>query len=111
MTSEGMDMIHYDYEKMPEFHGGINSLIQHLRKEIKYPKHANRAGIEGRVLVGFVVNKNGIISDVKIIESVFNELDKEALRVVKKMPKWEPGMEDGETIRVSYHLPIQFKLQ
>jgi periplasmic protein TonB len=111
MFADGMDMSHYDYEKLPEFPGGIDGLRHYLSKELKYPKNSTRAGIEGRVLVGFVVNKNGSISDIKIIESVFKELDEEAMRVVKKMPKWEPGMEDGEAIRVAFHLPIQFKLQ
>jgi protein TonB len=111
MTVEGKERSHYDYEKMPEFPGGINKLRQYLSKEIKYPKNANRAGIEGRVLVGFVVNENGTISDIKIIEKVFNELDEEAMRVVRKMPKWEPGMEDGEAEKFSFNLPIQFKLQ
>jgi TonB family protein len=111
MTSEGSDMSYYDYEKIAGFPGGINALIQYLRNEIRYPKYANRAGIEGRVLVGFVVNKDGTLSGIKIIESVFNELDEEAMRVVKKMPKWEPGMEDGEAVRVAFHLPIKFQLQ
>ncbi len=111
MTSEGRDMSHYDYEKMPEFPGGVNALMQYVSKEIKYPKYANRSGIEGLVQVGFFVNKNGTISDIKIIQSVFNELDEEAMRIVRKMPKWQPGMEDGEAVKAAIILPIQFKLQ
>jgi periplasmic protein TonB len=111
MTSEGTVIAHYEYEKTPSFPGGTNHLINYLRKEIKYPKNASRAGIEGRVLVRFVINTNGTISDIKITESVSQELDEEALRVVRKMPKWEPGMEDGEVIKSAVYLPIHFKLQ
>lgn len=112
LTSEGRDTIHYDYEQMPEFPGGIDALIQYLRKELKYPKSAQRAGVEGLVLVGFVVNTNGTISDVKVVKSAFfPELDKEALRMVRKMPNWEPGMEDGEVVKIGFHLPIHFQLQ
>jgi TonB family protein len=111
MTSEGRDMTYYVYERLPEFPGGINQLVQYLRKELKYPKNANRAGIEGRVLVGFIVNKDGTISDIKIVQSVYKELDEEAMRLVRKMPKWESGMEDGEAVRVAFHLPIHFQLQ
>jgi periplasmic protein TonB len=111
MTADGRDTSQYDYEKLPEFPGGLNGLSHYLSKEIKYPKIARRIGIEGRVLVGFVVNKNGAISDIKIIRSVSDELDEEAMRVVKKMPKWEPGTEDGEVVSVAFNLPIQFQLQ
>jgi len=111
MTLEGKVMNHYDYERLPGFPGGVNALMQYLQKEIKYPKSANRSGIEGRVQVGFYVNTDGTISGIKIIQSVFNELDEEAMRVVRKMPKWEPGMEDGEAVKAALILPIQFKLQ
>lgn len=110
INSDGVETIHYDYEKMPEFPGGINELMQYLVKETKYPNKSRIRGIEGRVLVSFIVNKNGTISDIKIVQSVNDELDDEAIRVIKNMPKWEPGMEDGEAVRVAFNLPIKFRL-
>lgn len=110
INSDGIETIHYDYEKMPEFPGGINELMQYVVKETKYPNKSRKKGIEGRVLVGFIVNQNGTISDIKIVQSVNDELDEEAMRVVRNMPKWEPGMEDGEAVRVAFNLPIKFRL-
>lgn len=110
MNFDGITIIHYDYKKTPEFPGGINELMQHLVKELKYPNKSRKEGIEGLVLVGFFVNKNGTISDIKIIQSVNKQLDEEAIRVVKKMPKWEPGMQDGEAVKVAFNLPIQYRL-
>ena len=110
INSDGAETIHYDYVKIPEFPGGINELMQYLVIELKYPNKSRKKGIEGRVLVNFIVNKNGAISNIKIVQSVNDELDKEAIRVVKNMPKWEPGMEDGEAVRVAFNLPINFKL-
>lgn len=110
MNFDGIATIHYDYEKRPEFPGGTNELMQHLVKELKYPNKSRKEEIEGRVLVGFIVNKNGTISDIKIIQSVNKQLDEEAIRVVKKMPKWEPGMQDGEAVRVTFNLPIEYQL-
>lgn len=110
INSDGKETIHYDYEKMPEFPGGINALTQYLIKEIRYPNKSRRKGIEGRVVVGFIVNKNGTMSDIKIVESVNDELDQEAMRVLNKIPKWKPGMIDGEAVRVAFNLPIKFTL-
>lgn len=111
LNADGKEIKFYDYEKMPEFPGGLNELMQYLIKEIKYPDRARKKGVEGRVLVGFIVNKTGILSDIKIVQSVSDELDEEAIRVIKKMPKWEPGMQDGEAVRVSFMLPIKFRLE
>lgn len=107
---DGTEAIHYDYEKMAQFPGGTNELIQFLVTELKYPYKSRKEEIEGSVLIGFTVNKNGIISDIKIIQSVNKQLDEEAIRVVKKMPKWNPGMRDGEAVRVTFILPIVYKL-
>lgn len=109
--SEGKETKYYNCEKMPEFSGGTNELMNYIAKEIKYPKKIKRKGIEGLVVVCFIVDKDGSISDVKIIKSVNNKLDKEAIRVVKKMPKWEPGMQDGDAIRVQLNLPINYHLK
>ena len=109
-NSDGEEAEYYNFKIMPEFPGGINDLVQYLGKNVKYPKKSQRKGIEGRVLVSFVVEKDGSVSNVRVIESVNDQLDTEAVRVVKKMPKWEPGMEDGKTVRVSFNLPIKFRL-
>lgn len=111
MGADGLEISYYDYEKVPVFPRGMNALQNYLSKELKYPKEARRAGIEGRVMVGFIVNKDGAISDIKIAQSVSDELDQEAVRVVQKMAKWEPGMVDGEAVKVAFRLPIQFQLR
>jgi protein TonB len=108
--SDGKEIIHYDYEKIPEFPGGNSELMKYLVKELKYPKNSRKAEIEGLVLVEFIVNKYGDISDIKIVKSVNYELDEEAIRVVKKMPKWQPGIEDDEVVRRKFCLPIKYKL-
>lgn len=98
-------------ETMPEFKGGMNALLKYLSDNIKYPKTSEKAGIQGRVVVQFVVAKDGSIEDTKVVRGVDPELDKEALRVVNAMPKWKPGMQDGKPVRVKYTVPIMFRLQ
>ena len=95
---------------MPEFPGGEQALMDFLRQEIKYPKTAARFGVQGQVVVMFVVNKDGSIGEIKIDKSVDKELDEEALRVVKKLPKFKPAYADGEPVAVWYTLPVTFKL-
>lgn len=97
-------------ETMPEFKGGVNALLKYLSNNIKYPKTAEKAGIQGRVVVQFVVDKDGSIEDTKVVSSVDPELDKEALRVVNAMPNWKPGRQDGKPVRVKYTVPIMFRL-
>ncbi|OFY22819.1 MAG: hypothetical protein A2W98_09570 [Bacteroidetes bacterium GWF2_33_38] len=97
-------------EKMPEFVGGMEALIQYISKNIKYPKSAAKAGVEGKVFVSFFVNEDGAISGVVVEKGVSPELDKEALRVISKMPKWTPGENQGKPVKVALTLPIQFKL-
>ena len=109
-NSDGKEAQYYNFEIMPQFPGGINDLVQYLGKNVKYPKKSQRKGIEGRVLVNFIVEKDGSVSNVRVIESVNDAMDAEAVRVVKKMPKWEPGMEDGEKVRISFNLPIKYRL-
>ena len=98
-------------ENMPEFPGGMGALMKFLGKNIKYPTIAQENGVQGRVIVQFVVNKDGSIVDPVVVRSVDPYLDKEALRVVKAMPKWKPGMQRGKTVRVKYTVPVTFKLQ
>ncbi|MBO4444081.1 MAG: energy transducer TonB [Bacteroidaceae bacterium] len=97
-------------EKMPEFPGGTAALMQYLRKNIKYPTICQEQGIQGRVVVQFVVNKDGSIVDPEVIKPVNPYLDKEALRVISTMPKWTPGEQRGKPVRVKFTVPVQFKL-
>ena len=98
-------------EKMPEFPGGNAALMSYLAKNIKYPTIAQENGTQGRVIVQFVVNKDGSIVDAKVARSVDPYLDKEALRVINSMPKWNPGMQRNKPVRVKYTVPVMFRLQ
>ena len=98
-------------EQMPEFPGGETALRKYLSNSVKYPRIATENGVQGKVYVNFVVDKNGGISNVKVVRGVDSALDNEAVRVIKAMPKWIPGKQNGETVRVSYTVPINFVLQ
>ena len=97
-------------EEMPEFPGGVDALMQFLSKNIKYPEKAKDENISGRVFLGFVVEKDGSIGEVKVLRGIGGGCDEEAVRVVKAMPKWKPGKMEGQPVRVSYQIPINFKL-
>ena len=100
-----------DYaEHHPSFPGGQQALLDFLRQNVNYPEQAKKDSIEGRVVVGFVIDTDGSITDPKIVRSVHPLLDAEALWVVKLMPKWEPGSENGTPVKVKYNLPISFKI-
>ena len=98
-------------EQMPEFPGGMYEAMKFLAKNIKYPAAAQEAKIEGRVIVQFVVQKDGSISGVQTVQGVSPELDAEAIRVVSLMPKWNPGKQRGQAVSVKYTMPIMFRLQ
>ena len=98
-------------EQMPSFPGGSGALMQYLSKNTKYPPVAEENGIQGRVVCSFVIERDGSVSDVRIIKSVDPSLDKEAIRVVSSMPKWIPGRQNGQMVRVKYNLPVTFRLQ
>ena len=98
-------------EEMPQFPGGQSALLEYLAKNIKYPVVAEENGVQGRVIVTFVVERDGSITDVKVVKSVDPSLDKEAARVVKSMPHWIPGKQNGSAVRVKYTVPVTFKLQ
>lgn len=98
-------------EKMPSFPGGDAALFKYLGDNVKYPVIAQENGVQGRVICQFVVNKDGSIVDVEVVRSVDASLDKEAIRVIKSMPKWSPGQQRGKPVRVKYTLPVNFKLQ
>lgn len=98
-------------ETMPSFPGGPNAMYKFLAKKMRYPTIAQENGIQGRVFVGFVVDKDGSITNVKVLRPVDPYLDKEAVRVVKSMPKWSPGIQGSKKVRVSYTVPVNFKLK
>lgn len=98
-------------EQMPSFPGGPQALFEYLSKNIRYPAVAEENGVQGRVIVTFVVERDGSITDVKVIKSVDPSLDKEASRVVKSMPHWIPGKQNGAAVRVKYTVPVTFQLQ
>lgn len=98
-------------EKMPSFPGGVKALMDYLNKNIKYPAAAENKNIQGRVIVQYVVQKDGSITDVKVVKSVHPLLDAEAIRVTATMPKWIPGENNGNPVSVRYTMPITFRLQ
>ena len=98
-------------EQMPEFPGGMKEMLKFLQDNLKYPESAKKNNLEGRVIVQFVVEKDGTPTEFNVVRSVDPDLDAEALRVLKTMPKWKPGMEKGEAVRVKFTVPVSFKLQ
>lgn len=106
------DKIHETCDIMPEFPGGQNALLQFLAKSIKYPVEAQQQGKQGKVTVTFIVEKDGSITNAKVIQALYPSLDEEALRVINSMPKWTPGkMKDGKVVRVQYTVPLTYRLQ
>lgn len=98
-------------EQMPMYPGGDAALMGYLRDNIHYPTIAAENGVQGRVVVGFVVERDGSITDVNILRGVDPSLDREAMRVVKSMPRWNPGKQNGSAVRVKYQVPVSFRLQ
>ena len=97
-------------EDLPEFPGGLQALSDYLRDNIKYPEACRKDSIQGRVIISFVVEKDGSISSAEVIKSVHEQLDAEALRVISAMPKWKPGKQRGKVVRVEYAIPIKYRL-
>ena len=97
-------------EEMPAYPGGERALLEYVAKNIKYPQIARETGIQGRVFVGFVVEPDGSVSNVKILRGIGGGCDEEAMRVIKSLPKWKPGKQRGKAVRVSYQIPVVFKL-
>lgn len=108
VVSQSNQNVFDQVEEMPEFPGGMPALIEFLQTNIKYPKDAIKQDVGGRVMVMFVVETDGSISNVRVARKVFPSLDKEAVRVVKAMPKWKPGKEKGRPVRVNFTLPVVF---
>lgn len=98
-------------EQMPEFPGGMKEMLKFLQENVKYPENAMKNNVQGRVIVQFVVEKDGTPTEFNVVRSVDPDLDAEALRVLQTMPKWKPGMQRGEVVRVKFTVPVSFKLQ
>lgn len=98
-------------EVMPEYIGGESAMYEFIGKNIKYPDEAKKEGIQGRVFLSFVVEKDGQISNVEILRGIGGGCDEEAVRVLKSMPNWTPGQQRGVPVRVQYRMPIKFTLQ
>ena len=112
VEEEEEEVVFVVVEKMPEFPGGTGELMKYLANNIKYPVIAQENGIQGRVICQFVVNKDGSIVDVEVVRSGGDPtLDKEAVRVIKAMPKWKAGQQRGKAVRVKYTVPVNFRLQ
>lgn len=102
----------YTYvEQMPSFPGGETEMLKYLGKNIRYPAAAQRAGVEGLVVLSFVVSKTGEISDIQVVKNLGAGTDEEAMRVVKTMPKWTPGKQNGRAVPVRYTLPVRFTIK
>ncbi|MEE1176133.1 MAG: energy transducer TonB, partial [Paludibacteraceae bacterium] len=97
-------------ENQPEFPGGMAELMKFLQKNMKYPTICQEQGIQGRVIVSFVVNKDGSIEQVEVLSGVHERLDAEAVRVVELMPTWTPGQMQGHAVRTKFNLPVTFRL-
>lgn len=111
VTQDGKEKNTNVDDELPSFPGGDAKLREWIKKNMKYPSYAKKNGIEGQVLVVFIVEKDGSISNAEVSWGVDPSLDQEALRIVNKMPKWKPGKHDGSTVRFKYHLPIKFILE
>ncbi len=98
-------------EKTPQFPGGIKKLMNYLATNIKYPAEARKAKVQGNVFVNFIIEKDGSVSHVKVLRGIGHGCDKEAVNAVKNMPRWIPGEQKGNPVRVYYNLPVKFSLQ
>lgn len=103
--------VHKSVEKMPSFCGSDDALIKFLVENLKYPEAAKKNNIQGKVFVNFIVRADGSVTDVKVMKGIGGGCDEEAVRVVKLMPKWTPGMNKGKAVDVAYVLPIKFALE
>jgi protein TonB len=109
-AEEGAEQIYDIVEEMPEYPGGQEAMFKFLSQSIVYPQEMVDAGVRGRVYVEFIVRQDGGITDATVLRGVAGPLDQEAIRVVKTMPKWMPGRQNGKPVDVRYRLPIMFQL-
>ena len=109
--NQSKDIVFDVVENMPEFPGGQDSLMSFLMHTLKYPKEAMAKGIQGRVVVKFIVEKDGQVSTPQVLKSVCPAVDEEALRVIRCMPRWKPGKQNGKEVRVFFTLPVTFRMK
>lgn len=105
------EAIFFVVEVQPEFPGGMDSMYAFIQKNLIYPEKAKAEGIEGRVFITFTIEKDGSVSNVKILRGIGGDCDEAAKEVVEKMPKWKPGKQRGKPVRVQFNLPIKFELE
>lgn len=103
------DMIYQVVEEMPEFPGGMSALMEYIKTNIRYPETSRKNGVQGRVIVRFVVTKDGSIEQARVVRNINSELDEEALRVIRSMPRWKPGKQDGKEKNVEFTVPVTFR--
>lgn len=109
--NRGKDFVFNVVEQMPSFPGGKKAMMEYLKENTEYPAKAVKNKIQGRVIVQFTVDEKGRLSDIKVVKSVEPSLNAEAVRVIKSMPRWNPGMQNGKAVKVRYTLPVTFRLQ
>lgn len=109
-TKRDGDVVFDVVEEMPSFPGGMEGMMTFMMKNMKYPADAQKNKVQGRVMLTFIVNKDGSLKDIKVVRSVYPSLDEEAIRVVKAMPKWTPGKQNGKPVNVRFTVPIVFRL-
>ena len=105
------DKVYEVGEQMPTYEGGDAALLKYITDSVKYPELAKKHGVQGRLVIGFIVEKDGSLTDVKVLRPVDIDLDAEVLRVIKGMPKWIPGCQDEQLVRVRYNVPVSFRLK
>jgi len=110
LSEEDENFVFTVVERMPRFPGGDEALINYMQEKIEYPSDALKRGYEGRVLVSFVIEKDGSISSAEVLRGIVASLDEEALRIIRGMPKWEPGRQNDKEVSVKYTLPVRFTL-
>lgn len=106
----GPDSIYQVVEEMPEFPGGMSALMEYIKTNIRYPETSRKNGVQGRVIVQFVVTKDGSIEQARVVRNINLELDEEALRVIRSMPRWKPGKQRGRIVKVKFTVPVTFRL-
>ncbi len=106
----GKEIPHFSYEEIPEFPDGAKGLMKYLQTNMQYPTSSKEEGISGKVYVKFIIETDGSVTKAEVLRGINEELNNEALRLVRNMPKWSPGKQDGEPVRVYFNLPIYFKL-
>ena len=107
---DAVDTIYNSVEQMPEFPGGEQAMMKYISENVKFPEKAKEEGVMGRVFIGFVVERDGSVNEVRVLRGIGGGCDEEAVRVISSMPKWKPGMQDGKAVRVRYQIPIHFKI-